>query len=110
VRHTHLRPGELAMPGAPAITLADLDRPYVDAFVPQAALAGLAVGQAASVRVDGGAARQGAIERIGERLEFTPRYLFGPSDRPNLVARVRVRLAAGDGLNAGVPADVTFAP
>lgn len=110
VRHHHRRPGELAPAGAAVITLADPDRPYVDAFVPQARLAALRVGGAARVRVDGRAPAAGTIERIGERLEFTPRYLFGPEDRPDLVARVRVRLASGEGLHAGVPADVTFAP
>ncbi|MEK7412382.1 MAG: HlyD family efflux transporter periplasmic adaptor subunit [Planctomycetota bacterium] len=109
VRHIHLHVGEVAQPGKPALTVADLDHPYVDAFVPQERLATLKVGGTATVTVDGGAAHQGAIERIGERLEFTPRYLFGPRDRPNLVARVRIRLGSGEGLHAGVPADVVFA-
>jgi len=110
VRHHHRRAGEAVQPGTPAITLADPDRPYVDAFVAQGRLAALRVGGLASVHVDGRTAVSGTIERIGERLEFTPRYLFGPEDRPDLVARVRVRLASGEGLHAGVPADVTFVP
>jgi len=110
IRHLHLRPGEVAQPGTPAITLADSDRPYVDAFVRQADLAALRVGGVAHLRIDGIPAISGVIERIGERLEFTPRYLFGPHDRPDLVARVRIRLPRTDGLHAGVPADVTFGP
>lgn len=110
VRHRHRERGEMVQPGIPVVTLVDLDRPYVDAFVPQARLAALRVGGKVSVRIDGAAAVEGLIERIGERLEFTPRFLFGPKDRPDLVARVRVRLASGSRFHAGVPADVTFVP
>ncbi len=108
VRHHLHHPGEVVLAGVPVVAVADPDHPYVDAFVPQAGLAALRVGGPASVRVDGGAPVAGTIERIGERLEFTPRFLFGPKDRPDLVARVRVRLASGEGLHAGVPADVRF--
>lgn len=110
VRHRLIEPGEMAAAGAPVAVLIDPDHPYIDAFVPQGALATLRVGGRATVRVDGRAPVTGAIERIGERLEFTPRYLFGPEDRPDLVARVRVRLDTGEGLHAGVPADVVFQP
>ena len=118
VRHVHLYPGMWAQPGVPAVTVADLDHPYVDVFVPQAVASGLRPGQPASARFDQAAAALGAttpvpasstgtVERIGERLEYTPRFLFGPADRPHLMVRVRVRLT-GTAPAAGVPADVTF--
>ena len=106
VRHVHLRPGTTAEPGIAVVTVADDARPYIDAFVPQQGLAALAVGGAATVRADGAGAVEGRIGWIGERLEFTPRYLFGEQDRPNLVMRVRVRLAGT--LPAGIPATVDF--
>lgn len=118
VRHIHLYPGMWANPGEPALTVADLDHPYVDVFVPQAVAGTLKLGQRADARFDqaapavGGvppapASAVGTVERIGERLEYTPRYLFGPADRPHLMIRVRVRLT-GAVPAAGVPADVTF--
>jgi multidrug resistance efflux pump len=118
VRHIHLYPGMWANPGTAALTVADLDHPYVDVFVPQAVASGLKPGQMAQARFDRatsavGAATpipvqaEGRVERIGERLEYTPRYLFGPADRPHLMIRVRVRLT-GSVPAAGVPADVTF--
>lgn len=118
VRHIHLYPGMWANPGQPALTVADLDHPYVDVFVPQAVAGTLKLGQRADARFDqaapavGGtaptpASAAGTVERIGERLEYTPRYLFGPADRPHLMIRVRVRLT-GSVPAAGVPADVTF--
>ncbi len=119
VRHIHLYPGMWAEPGTAAITVADLDHPYVDVFVPQAVASGLRLGQSASAHFDQAAAAvgvtsvpsnaNGMVERIGERLEYTPRYLFGPADRPHLMIRVRVRLT-GTVPAAGVPADVTFGP
>ena len=107
VRHQHLRPGELAPAGVPVVTVADLSRPYVDAFVPEAVAATLKPGASASVRIDGQPLLTATVERVGERLEYTPRYLFGPADRPHLMVRVRVRLP-GPAPAAGVPADVVF--
>ncbi|HEX3134934.1 MAG TPA: hypothetical protein VHX44_15310 [Planctomycetota bacterium] len=117
LRHIHLYPGMWAEPGVPVVTVADLDHPYIDVFVPQAVAGGLRLGQSARASFDQAAEAVGAtpvpssatgtVERIGERLEYTPRYLFGPADRPHLMIRVRVRLT-GAAPAAGVPADVTF--
>jgi HlyD family secretion protein len=118
VRHIQLKAGMFAQPGVPALTLADLDHPYIDVFVAEGIASGLKVGQAATAHCDvataaavGATAAQtsidGSVERIGERLEYTPRFLFGPADRPHLMIRVRVRLT-GAAPAAGVPADVTF--
>ena len=49
----HVKSGEMVAPGAPAVTLADLDHPFVDVFVPQAQLSGIAVGRRAHVAADG---------------------------------------------------------
>jgi HlyD family secretion protein len=106
---THVEPGELVTPGAPAVTLADLSRPYVDVFVPQARAHELRVGDAMQVATDGlQAPLAGTIEHVFPRTEFTPRYLFSEAERPNLVLRVRVRIDDPKHvLHAGVPAFVT---
>jgi len=107
----HVKTGELASPGSPVVTLADLGHPFVDVFAPQAKLQGIAVGVAASLRVDGvNESLSGRIEHIFPHTEFTPRYLFSTSERPNLVVRVRVRVDdPKHRLHAGVPAFVTVA-
>jgi HlyD family secretion protein len=88
-----LRASENALAGAPVITLADTSRPYVDVFVPQAAVAAVRLGAAARVRIDAlPAALDAAVEDIGRQTEFTPRFLFSERERPNLVVRVRVRV------------------
>ena len=105
-----VRIGEVVAAGATVATVADTQHPYVDVFVPQQSLAGLEVGLPARIRVD--AERDsfnGAIEHIAPTTEFTPRYLFSPTERPNLVVRVRVQISDPDErLHAGVPAFAEF--
>lgn len=107
-----VKPDEVVSPGAPAVTVADLDHPYVDVFVPQAEIADVSVGQAAQVRVDAlTQALAGRVESIARHTEFTPRFLFTEDERAHLVIRARVRIADPEHrLRAGVPAFVTFAP
>ncbi len=107
----HVELGEVVGAGSAVATLADTAHPYVDVFVPQGKLAGIAVGGTASVKVD---AEQrslpGKVEHIAQRTEFTPRFLFSERERPNLVVRVRVRVDDPERrLHAGVPAFVTIA-
>jgi HlyD family secretion protein len=111
VLDVHVEEGEVVAAGAPIATLGDTRRPYVEVFVPQGELAGIALGAAASLRVDGeGQAFSGRVEHIASRTEFTPRFLFSERERPNLVVRVRVRVDdPKERLHAGVPAFVTIA-
>ncbi|MCC7540682.1 MAG: HlyD family efflux transporter periplasmic adaptor subunit [Deltaproteobacteria bacterium] len=110
VLRVHVDPGEVVAPGAPVITVADIDHPYVDVFVPQAQASQIRVGIRATIRID--AERRpfrGRVEHIGRRTEFTPRYLFSERERPNLVLRVRVRVDdPRHALLAGVPAFVVL--
>ncbi|MBA3538576.1 MAG: HlyD family efflux transporter periplasmic adaptor subunit, partial [Deltaproteobacteria bacterium] len=101
----HRDPGEMAGAGTPVVTVADTTHPYVDVFVPQQQLAGIRVGAAATIHVDAlDTALGGVIEDVGRRTEFTPHYLFSEEERPNLVVRVRVRIADPEQvLHAGVP-------
>ena len=101
-------PGEVVAAGTPVVVMADPTHPYADVFVPQGAIAGVAVGQPARVEVDGEPRPLPAVvEHIARRTEFTPRFVFSESERPNLVIRVRVRIDDPDQrLHAGVPAFV----
>lgn len=109
VLDVHVEAGEVVAPGAPVVTLADLDHPYVDVFVPQQDIASVKVGQPMAVRIDSlPQPMRGEVERVGYKTEFTPRYLFSEKERANLVVRVRVRVNdPGHQLRAGVPAFVT---
>lgn len=104
----HLDPDEFALIGAPIVTLADVNQPYVDIFVPQGRVHTVALGTDVEVRVDGrDTPYQGKVEHVARETEFTPKFLFSERERPNLVIRVRVRIDAPAGdLQAGVPAFV----
>jgi len=110
---THMEPGEVAQPGTPVVTLGDTRRPYVDVFVPQETISGIAPGTPAQVRIDAlkGQSFSGAVESVGRTLEFTPRYIFSDRERPNLVVRVRVDVQdPQELLHAGVPAFARLSP
>lgn len=110
VLDVHVEPGELVGPGSPVATLADLDAPFVDVFVPQDRIDEARLNAEAEVRVDSpDDVFEGRIEWIGRSLEFTPRFLFSERERPNLVLRVRIRVTDPEHrLHAGVPARVRF--
>jgi HlyD family secretion protein len=105
-----VRIGEVVAAGATVMTVADTKHPYVDVFVPQQKLSGLEVGLPARIRVDAeDESFDGEIEHIAPTTEFTPRFLFSPTERSNLVVRVRVRINdLEERLHAGVPAFATF--
>jgi HlyD family secretion protein len=110
VLDVHVKDGELAAAGTPVATLADVEHPYVDVFVPEGSLEGVRVGASAAVRTDAVKEPQPArVEWVSPKTEFTPRFLFSERERPNLVIRVRLRIEdPGHRLHAGVPAFATL--
>lgn len=112
VLDVHVEVDEFAALGTAVVTLGDTHHPYVDVFVPQGRIDEITIGQAMHVATDASdTALVGTVEHISRRTEFTPKFLFSDSERPNLVIRVRVRIDSPDGhLHAGVPAFVTPGP
>lgn len=110
VLDVHVEPGEVVAAGAPVVTVADVNRPYADVFVPQDRLAGIDVGDRAVIQVDSLALPlAGYVEDISRRTEFTPRYVFSERERAALSVRVRIRIDdRAHLLHAGIPAFVTI--
>jgi HlyD family secretion protein len=106
VLEVHREEGEFVGVGTPIVTMADLERPYVDVFVPEGLIDDAALGAAATVRIDAvDAPFEGEVELVGRRTEFTPKFLFSDRERPNLVLRVRIRVHDPERrLRAGLPA------
>ncbi|HSC85930.1 MAG TPA: HlyD family efflux transporter periplasmic adaptor subunit [Polyangiaceae bacterium] len=106
----HANSGEIVAVGTPVVTLADVEHPYIEVFVPQTQLAGIAIGREGVLHVDahpGGF--PGVVEYVSSRVEYTPRYLFSEQERPRLVVRVRLRIRdPKHELVAGVPGFVSF--
>ena len=106
VTDVHVEAGELASPGVPVATIADVHHPYVEIFVAEGELGGVAVGTKAQLRVDSSPVPiPGVVEHVSPRAEFTPKFVFSERERPNIVIRLRVRAEDPEGrLHAGVPA------
>ena len=107
-----VEPGEYVSAGTTIAMVADTARPFVDVFVPQARIAEFDVGRKVDVSVD--SLEQplgGRVEYVSPSTEFTPRFLFSPEERPNLVVRVRVRIRDTERLlRSGIPAFIDLEP
>jgi HlyD family secretion protein len=102
--------GEMAGAGVPIVSVVDTRHPYADVFVPVPDAPRVKLHDPAVLRVEGlDAEVKGQVELIYPDAEFTPKFVFSPRERPNLMIRVRVRLDDPQGrLHAGIPAYVTF--
>jgi len=102
----------VAAPGTPAVTMADVEHPYADVFVPQGQLGAMQTGGRAEARVDAVSDVFSAyVEYISPEAEFTPKFLFSDRERPNLVIRARVRIQdPTHRLHSGVPVFVVLTP
>jgi multidrug resistance efflux pump len=100
--------GEVALPGAPLMTLADLDRVTLTIYVPENQLGQVQLGQQVSVTVDAypGRTFTGTVSLIASEAEFTPKNVQTREERVNMVFAVKVRLLNTDhALKPGMPAD-----
>ena len=102
--------GELAAPGAPLFTLADLDEVTLTVYVPEAELGKVALGQAADVVVDAyDQSFPGEVSYIASQAEFTPKNVQTQEERVHMVFAVKIRLENPDHLlKPGMPADAVF--
>ena len=98
--------GEVLQPGAPVLSLVNRARPYADVFVPVSDMPKVKLGAPMAIAVEGDPREvPGVVERVYPQLEFTPRFVYSPRERPNQLMRVRVRLDDKEGrLHAGMPA------
>jgi HlyD family secretion protein len=110
VEETYYEPGELVAAGQPVASLLPDANRKIRFYVPEASLAGLAVGQPVALSCDGCAAGLAAkIDFIATESEFTPPILYSQSARQKLVYRVEARPEGGAArLKVGQPVDVTL--
>lgn len=104
-------PGELAVPGVPLITLADLEQVTLAIYVPENRLGQAQIGQRVEVRVDSFPDRVfiGRVASIASQAEFTPRNVQTAEERVNMVFAVKVVIPNPDhALKPGMPADAVI--
>lgn len=106
-----VEPGAVVGPGSRLLVTIALDRAKITFYIPNAELARARVGAPATVRVDAYPGREfhGAVSRVAEEAEFTPRNVQTREDRDRLVYAVEVLVENADGaLRAGMPAEVSL--
>lgn len=104
--------GEVVSPGTPVLTLADLDHLWVRAYLNEADLGRVRLGQQVAVGSDSypGKRYPGRISFIASKAEFTPKSVETHAERVSLVYRVKIDVAnPGRELVPGMPVDARVA-
>lgn len=100
--------GEYVVAGTPIVTVADLNNIWLRAYVNEADLGRVKVGQTVRVTTDTypGKVYEGRITFIASEVEFTPKNVQTPKERVKLVYRVKITVANPNmELKPGMPAD-----
>ncbi|HSR12877.1 MAG TPA: efflux RND transporter periplasmic adaptor subunit, partial [Thermodesulfobacteriota bacterium] len=100
--------GEFVVPGGPVITLGDIERPWLKAYIHESDLGRVKPGQKVSVTTDSYPKKiyPGKITFISSDAEFTPKNVQTSKERVKLVYRIKVSLENPDReLKPGMPAD-----
>ncbi|HQR40794.1 MAG TPA: HlyD family efflux transporter periplasmic adaptor subunit [Blastocatellia bacterium] len=101
-------PGEVIAAGTPIVTLVDMTKVYLRAFVPEGQIGRVVVGQKARVYLDSSqkTALDAEVERIDPEASFTPENTYFKDDRVKQVVGVKLALRQGFGnAKPGMPAD-----
>ena len=104
----HAEPGEYLAPGTPVVTLGDLSKPWLRAYIDETDLGRVQLGGEAAVTTDSYPKKvyPGRISFISSEAEFTPKNVQTEKERVKLVYRVKIELANPDQeLKPGMPAD-----
>lgn len=104
----NVEPGEYVVPGTPIVTVGDLERPWLRAYINETDLGRVKVGQQVRVTTDTypGKIYEGKLSFISSQAEFTPKNVQTEKERVKLVYRVKVDIANPEmELKPGMPAD-----
>jgi multidrug resistance efflux pump len=104
--------GEMAVPGTPLLTLADLSSLTLVVYVPEPDINLVSVGQQVKVKVDAFPDKTftGQVIFINDEAEFTPKNVQTKEERANTVFAVKIKLEnEAQQLKPGMPADAILA-
>jgi HlyD family secretion protein len=104
----NVQPGEYVSPGTPVISLGDLSRVYLRAYINETDLGRIKVGQKVHLITDTfpGKKYEGEISFIAPQAEFTPKNIQTQKERVKLVYRIKVEIPNPNmELKPGMPAD-----
>lgn len=104
----HVEPGEYVAAGTPVVTIANLDRVWLRAYINETDLGRVKLGQTVRVTTDTYPDKQyeGRITFISSQAEFTPKNVQTEKERVKLVYRIKVDIPNPRmELKPGMPAD-----
>ncbi len=104
----NINPGEVVSAGTSVLTVADLEHLWMRAYIPEASLGQVKLGQKVAVEVDAFPGRPfvGRVTFISDKAEFTPKTVQTKDERTKLVFRIKASLDNPDQqLKPGMPAD-----
>ncbi|NLI91690.1 MAG: HlyD family efflux transporter periplasmic adaptor subunit [Peptococcaceae bacterium] len=102
--------GEYVTAGASLATVVDLEKVWINVYIPTDDLPYVTVGEKAAFTVSGlDKVFEGTIAEIATRGEFTPKTIQTKKERANIVYKVKIEANNSDGaLKPGMPADVVM--
>lgn len=107
----HVEVGEIVLPGAPVLTITELGKVTLTAYVPESRLGRVKLGQKAVVTIDSypGESFSGRVVYISPRAVFTPGNIQLKEEREKMVFAVKIALENPEQkLKPGMPADATI--
>jgi membrane fusion protein YbhG len=107
----NVEPGEMVAAGTPVITIGDLEKVWVRAYVNETDLGRVKVGQRATVTTDTYPGKQytGHVSFIASQAEFTPKSVQTEKERVKLVYRIKIDIMNPQmELKPGMPADAAI--
>jgi multidrug resistance efflux pump len=108
VASSHAEVGEIAQPGAPVLTVTQLDKVTLTAYVPESKIGLVKLGQKAEISVDSYPDYSfiGEVVFISPQAQFTPRNVQLKEEREKTVFPVKIELPNPEQkLKPGMPAD-----
>lgn len=103
--------GEVVMPGASILTVADLHNLWITVYIPEKNMGLVKLGQQVEIHTDPYPDKTfaGEVSYISPQAEFTPKNLQTKEERVNMVFAVKIGVKEGQELlKPGLPADVNF--
>lgn len=104
--------GEVVAAGAPLLELVDLDRLYLQVYVPEVQIGKLRLGLPARIYTDAFPERpfEATVRYIASKAEFTPKEVQTQDERVKLIYAVKLYLADNPDhrLTPGLPADAVI--
>lgn len=106
-------PGEYLNPGTPVVTVGEMDRVWLRAYINETDLGRVRLGQKVKVTTDSfpGKTYEGTLGFLSSEAEFTPKTVQTFEERVKMVYRVKIDLEnPNQELKLGMPADAIIEP